>query len=241
MAHGGRPGWGISWIVLLAIALVAAQPAAASQPASRAACDGVRLVSAPFLAAGIGGLTLEISEPLDGLILCQPISLRSHAARPATPKAGCENSRVPGFKLRPKLAAESVRCLIDKERAARGLHQLDPQEKLKKAAKRHTEHMLASGCFAHSCPGEANLVGRVTSAGYLPCACTWSVGENIAWGTRRKSTPAGIVDAWMHSPPHRETILTASMREVDVGVRSGKPGNHNAKGATYTANFGFKT
>ncbi len=241
MARGGRPLWGISSIVLLAIVLLAAQPAAASQPQSRAACDGVRLVSAPYLAAGIGGLTLEVSGPLDNLIICQPISLRSHGGRPATPKAGCENSRVPSFKLRPKLAAESVRCLIDKERAARGLHQLDPQNKLRKAAKRHTEHMLHSGCFAHSCPGEADLVGRITSAGYLPCTCTWRVGENIAWGSGRNSTPAATVDAWMHSPPHREMILTAGMREVDVGVRSGRPGDGHSKAATYTADFGFKT
>lgn len=235
MAQGWRLLAGVSSLALLAIAALAAAPAPASQPASKAPCDGVRLVSAPYLVAGIGDLVLDISGPLDDLILCQPVSLRD------APKRACENSREPGFRLKPRLAAASVRCLIDKERGARGLHALDPQEKLKKAAKRHSEHMVSSSCFAHTCPGEADLVSRVTSAGYLPCTCTWSVGENIAWGIGRHSTPAAIVAAWMASPPHREMILTGSMRDVDIGIKSGKPGNRKAGAATYTADFGYKT
>lgn len=125
-------------------------------------------------------------------------------------------------------------------RSAHGLGNLDAQNELKQAAKRHTAQMLSIGCFAHLCPGEPDLVGRVTSAGYLPCNCNWSVGENLAWGVGKHGSPAAIVDAWMASPGHRGLILTASMREVDVGVRSGKPGGPNAAAATYTADFGYR-
>ena len=52
------------------------------------------------------------------------------------------------------------------------------------------------------------MSARVTSAGYLPCNCSWSVGENLAWGKGKHGTPAAIVAAWMASPGHREMILT---------------------------------
>jgi uncharacterized protein YkwD len=57
---------------------------------------------------------------------------------------------------------------------------------------------------------------------------------------RRHSTPAAIVAAWMASDGHREIILTPDMKDVDIGVRRGKPGNAGAAAATYTADFGYR-
>ena len=70
--------------------------------------------------------------------------------------------------------------------------------------------------------------------------CSWQVGENIAWGRGKRSSPAAIVDAWMHSPPHRELILTGSIKDVGVGIKRGRPGDGKAKAGTYTADFGTK-
>jgi uncharacterized protein YkwD len=202
----------------------------------------VRLLAAPYIVIGVGGLTIDVSGPVNDLVHCQAVNLRqSGDATTRTASAGhCENAQVPGAQLKPRLGAKAVRCLIDKERRERGLNELDAQNALKEAAKRHTEQMLSIGCFAHLCPGEADLVGRVTSAGYLPCTCTWSVGENLAWGLGVHSSPAAIVAAWMASPPHRAMILTGSMRDVNVGVRPGKPDNRDAAAATYTADFGYR-
>jgi uncharacterized protein YkwD len=203
---------------VLFAALVATSVAAPAAPsAATDACSGVNLVAD------------------DGHVICQPVSRRSPMA-----KRGCQNSQVPGYKLRPKLAAAAIHCLFDKIRGGHGLRHLSPQNNLKKAAKRHTDQMLSIGCFAHQCPGEPDLVGRVTAAGYLPCTCNWSVGENLAWGIGWRATPAAIVDAWMASPPHREMILMGAMRDVDVGVKTGAPGSGTSKAATYTADFGVK-
>jgi uncharacterized protein YkwD len=224
------------------IALVAAVPSASSTPrASKKGCNGVHLLSAPYLVTGLDGVVIDVSGPLDYPVICQPISVRSADRLPADAKRGCENSRVPAYKLRPKQASESARCLIDKIRGGRGLRGLSAQRNLKKAAKRHTSRMLDIGCFSHQCPGEPDLVGRVTQAGYLPCTCTWSVGENLAWGIGQRATPAAIVDAWMASPPHREMILMGGMRDIDIGVKSGAPGSGTGKAATYTADFGVKS
>ena len=200
----------------------------------------MHLLSAPYVATGVDDVVTDVSGPLDDSVICQPVSVRHYRGVPASAKRGCANSRAPAYELRSKLAAASTRCLIDKVRGGRGMGGLTAQRKLKKAAKRHTDYMLSTNCFAHQCSGEPDLVARVTAAGYLPCTCSWSVGENLAWGIGRRATPAAIVDAWMASPPHREMILNGSMRDIDIGVKAGAPGSGTKKAATYTADFGVK-
>ncbi len=220
---------------------VAAPAGAAGPPASERAlgCQGVQLLSGPLIIRGIsdpvlGTVILEISEPGD-LATCQRIDLPLRARA-----SSCDGAQVPATKLRRRAAAAATVCLIDEIRRARGLNALAPQGNLKRAAKAHNRHMLDGACFSHQCSGEADLVQRVTSAGYLPCSCTWTVGENLAWGVKERSSPAAIVDAWMHSPPHREMILRRGLKDVGVGVIAGRPGSSKANGATYTADFGVK-
>jgi uncharacterized protein YkwD len=210
--------------------------ATASSTTKGIACDGVRLLAAPYIVLGVGPQVIDVSGVADDLVVCQPLNLR-----PVQRRTDCDDAHVPGVRLKPRLAAKSVRCLINEERRRRGLRELDGHSALKKAANGHSRRMVSAGCFAHTCPGEPDLVRRVTSTGYLPCgACTWSVGENIAWGQGRHSTPAATVAAWMASPGHRQLILTGSMEDVDIGVRTGKPGNPGADAATYTADFGYR-
>ena len=66
------------------------------------------------------------------------------------------------------------------------------------------------------------------------------LAENIAWGEGAKSSPAEIVDSWMHSPPHRDTILHPTLAEVGVGVALAAPtrAGSDTAAATYTTDFG---
>ena len=80
----------------------------------------------------------------------------------------------------------------------------------------------------------------VMATPYLPCHCTWRLGENIARGQGRRASPAAIVRAWMHSPPHRAEILSPSLRDVGVGVVWGSKRNRRANVGTFTADFGSK-
>ena len=216
-------------------------PQGASAATSPKACDGVRLLSAPYVAIGIDSVVLDVVGPTDDVVQCVPVEvprLQRAAARGSS--SACRNADVAGSSLKARRAAKAVRCLINAERARRGMKALDAQGELKLAAKRHTARMVDDGCFSHDCPGEPDLVSRVTSTGYLPCTCNWSVAENIAWGQGDNGSPAAIVAAWMASPPHRATILTPSLKEVDVGVRRGKPGGPKVAAATYTADFGYR-
>ena len=62
------------------------------------------------------------------------------------------------------------------------------------------------------------------ASGYAlhPSSIHLLTAQNIGYGTGPNATPAGIVKAWMLSPPHRKIILTAAY-DVGVGVARSVP------------------
>jgi uncharacterized protein YkwD len=143
-------------------------------------------------------------------------------------------------QVSPSHARHAVVCQINKKRRKHGLKVVDTKYALRKAGRRHSRYMQRHNCFAHQCPGERDLVSRIYATSYLPCNCTWRVGETLAWGARGLGTPRAIVKAWMHSAPHRHVILDRRLKNVGIGLLWGSPSNPGAKAATYTADFGLK-
>jgi uncharacterized protein YkwD len=209
-------------------------------------CDGVRMPLAPLIITGYGDVVTEISGPADDTVQC--VSPRAPRAESVADqrrltergRGGCANAREESFRLGRRAAAKAVRCLIDRERAQRGLNGLRANAKLARAARNHNSYMLAHECFSHQCAGEPDLARRVTLTDYLPCTCAWTVAENLAWGKDAHSTPAAIVDAWMNSPPHRDTLLRAGLRDIGVAMKRGVPGGRDGNSATFTADFGAR-
>ena len=79
--------------------------------------------------------------------------------------------------------------------------------------------------FSHTSRDGSDFVQRIRRTGYFKRASTWFVGENLAWGAGpNRSSPRGIVAAWMNSPPHRQNILNSRFREIGIGVVVGAPG-----------------
>ncbi|MGH2954258.1 MAG: CAP domain-containing protein [Solirubrobacterales bacterium] len=135
---------------------------------------------------------------------------------------------------------KAIQCLVNVERDAAGLRPLKRNKKLQRAAQRHNERMVGTGCFAHECPGESALDGRLDLVGYLKGNLTrWMFGENIAWGARERGTPRSIVAAWMASPGHRANILYGTFRQIGVGFSVGTPSG-DPVGGVYTTDFGFR-
>lgn len=188
------------------------------------------------------GIELIDGGDLGEEVLCVTSTSRRGEAQGANAdrrKGGCKGAKKPASNAKANQARKAVLCLIDKARQRRAKGGLKPSRSLKASSKRHSKKMVNSGCFAHQCNGEPALPSRVTRTGYLPCNCAWSVGENLAYGGGRSSTPAAIVGAWLKSPPHKAVML-GSYNHADVGVIKGAPGNRNFKGATFTINFGAK-
>jgi len=151
----------------------------------------------------------------------------------------------PGADAQPTLASKdaitrATLCMVNAERVSRGLGALRLHAQLSVAARRHSGDMVRRHYFSHTAPGGTRFVDRIRRTGYLRSVHHWVVAENIAWGSRAKALPGAIVSAWMHSPPHREAILTPTYRDAGVGVSRGVPIPRAPDGATYTIEFGAK-
>ena len=184
-------------------------------------------------------------KPYASLVLAFLVALLALAASPATPGASASACKRWGdsspTELRNSDARKAILCLVNKERDKAGLGNLDRDKKLQKAAQRHNDHMDGTGCFDHECGGEADLDSRLHGVGYLVGGLSqWAFGENIAWGSHELGTPDAIVNAWMHSPPHRANILNRDFKEIGVGFSVGTPSGGHEAGGIYTTDFGLR-
>jgi uncharacterized protein YkwD len=134
--------------------------------------------------------------------------------------------------------SDATLCLLNAERADRGLTTLKADRRLKRAALRHGGDMVDNGYFAHEGRNGSKPAQRIRAAGYLSSGGAWRIGENLAWGTGELATPRSIMAAWMNSPGHRANILTPAYREVGFGVIAGNPRSGDGSGATFVTEFG---
>lgn len=145
-------------------------------------------------------------------------------------------------KLSHGEARQAVMCLIDKKRHSHGKSGLDRDRRLQRAAQNHTEYMKSHSCFSHECSGEKSILGRLQAVNYITGSLSrWAYGENIVSGEDRRGTPSAVVDAWMHSAPHRANILSGTFRDVGIGFVEGTPSSPKGDGGTYTADFGLRS
>lgn len=149
--------------------------------------------------------------------------------------AGCPNENANPNAIGPMKAKAATLCLLNKERRARGLRPLKLNHKLSVAARRHARSMARRNYFSHG-----DFVGRIRAARYFTGARSWTVGENIAWGSWNFATPASINDGWMRSQKHRDNILNPRFREIGIGVAKGAPVGGQSLGATYATDFGAR-
>jgi uncharacterized protein YkwD len=108
---------------------------------------------------------------------------------------------------------------VNAERRRAGEPPLTLNPRLELAAQRHAEDMLARSFFGHRGSDGGTVRERAKAAGY-----SWHmVGENLAEG---QDSVKEAVEAWMHSPSHRENILNRGFRETGVGLAMGRdPGS----------------
>jgi uncharacterized protein YkwD len=139
------------------------------------------------------------------------------------------------------ILAKSTVCLLNDQRARRGLRKLRQNARLSRAAQQHTTDMVRRNYFSHTSRSGADIVDRLARTGYMRGARSWTVGENLAWGSGTRSPPRDIVAAWMRSPGHRSNILQRRFREVGIGVVFAAPRRTRGAAATYTTTFGARS
>ena len=137
-------------------------------------------------------------------------------------------------------AGRATLCLVNLERTQRGLSPLRQNALLDAASIEHSQDMVRRDYFEHATPDGRSVADRLRAIGYQR-GVSASAGENIAYGVGDKSTPASIVQAWMHSPGHRADILRPAFTEIGIGISLGAPEvleRDRQASATYTTDFG---
>jgi uncharacterized protein YkwD len=159
----------------------------------------------------------------------------------AAPSASaiCASASATPAEAAKRTIVRATLCTLNAERSRYGLPPLKLNRKLSAAARRHARDMVRRDYFAHDSLGGGSFVDRIRQAGYLTGANSWSVGENLAWGSHEKAAPRAITAMWMDSAGHRANILSSSFREVGIGFALGAPGA-SGPAATYATEFGTK-
>jgi uncharacterized protein YkwD len=151
--------------------------------------------------------------------------------------SSCAYSSASPSSVSSRTAVRTTACLLNHERAKRGLRKLRLNGRLSRAAARHASDMVRRRYFSHFSPSGTTFLQRIRQTGYLSRARSWSAGENIAWGSGGLGTPRAIVRAWMRSPGHKANILNRRFREFGLGIARRSP---RGAGATYVNEFGFR-
>jgi uncharacterized protein YkwD len=150
----------------------------------------------------------------------------------------------PGADLRPRpadtgLPEAATVCLLNGERRAHGLRPLRANGYLQAIAGEQVGGMVSWNYFADVRPSGSTPARLIKVSRYGARAAKLSTGENIGWGTGGEATPARMVAAWMHSPPHRAVILARGFRDVGVGIAAALPSalGRGSHGALYAVEF----
>lgn len=116
-------------------------------------------------------------------------------------------------------AADEVLARTIAARRAAGKPGLSRSLNLMSAAQLQADQMAKTGTMSHALPGTEypTLKERLAAVSYEMRAA----GENIAEG---QESPAEVLSSWMHSPGHRQNILSSEYTEIGTGVAMGRDG-----------------
>jgi uncharacterized protein YkwD len=175
--------------------------------------------------------------------LAAPATARADGGPAARARAASERcasaDAMPGQAAVEDLRAATL-CLMNAERAARGLGRLQADPLLGRVAASYARQMVRGQFFDHTSPAGSTMLARIRSTSYLRDVTSWSVGENLAWGSGNLATPRAMVRAWMQSAEHRANLLDRHFADVGIGVTPGAPValEPGELGGTYVTDFG---
>lgn len=156
--------------------------------------------SAPTAEPTAGPSSTPTTEPTAGPSAAPTAEPSSEPA--PSPSADPSDSSV------QKNYAQQVLELVNEERAKEGKSPLALDQKLCEAAAVRAEEIVSQ--FSHTRPDGTACFTALKQIGIS----YRTAGENIAAG---QSTPAAVMDSWMHSEGHRANIMSSDFGKLGVG------------------------
>jgi uncharacterized protein YkwD len=154
--------------------------------------------------------------PRNSLTLLTLLSATVLATQTPLAPAQTAPSRQIGNSMAIPADAWKIVQLANEARTNAGAQPLRWDAALAAAARKHCERMAAEGPIAHRYPGELDVEERAAQAG----ARFSLIEENVALAP----TPAEIHEAWMHSPKHRDNLLSPDVDRIGVALVAGRNG-----------------
>jgi uncharacterized protein YkwD len=127
-----------------------------------------------------------------------------------------------GAELNTTAIEQAVHTTVNRERAARGLATYEYRPDAAAAAENHAAWMVETGRLEHT-------PDRYTCGPGANIAYTYAYGDiETGWGEianhHGNETKIGqyLVKQWLHSPPHREHLLSQEYAGEGIGVAAGE-------------------
>jgi uncharacterized protein YkwD len=138
-----------------------------------------------------------------------------------------------------KQARGALLCLVNRERARRGLRAMRVNRRLNGVARRHAGDLVRFRFVGHHSPRRGGLMQRVKRSGWARGRRSWTYGEIMGDGLNRGASPSRIMRAWMRRPIHSKAILHPRFTSMGVGAVRGRPrGSRSKRGArTFVMTF----
>lgn len=109
---------------------------------------------------------------------------------------------------------QEVLALTNQFRTANGLDPLTLDNRLDRAAQKHSDRMVQDDFLGHVGVNNSTPLMRAEAEGYD----VWAIAENIGAGY---SSPESIVESWKQSPEHRANLLNPAYESMGVGYTFG--------------------
>jgi hypothetical protein len=105
-------------------------------------------------------------------------------------------------------ARSALACVVNQQRARRGLEPLRQNARLRRAAAGHSAQMVHDGYYAHDSANGQGFARRIVAHRYVSRRDDYVLGENLAWSAGELSTgtwinqPSSYRFRWQRLGPH---------------------------------------
>lgn len=130
--------------------------------------------------------------------------------KPTTSSKPAPETSEPQLPKTPASAVQQVVDLVNQARADAGCDPLRVDERLNRAAGKHSADMAARDYFSHDTPEGEDFAERIEDEGYPNPGA-----ENIARGQRNAGA---VMDSWMSSGGHRANIVNCELTAIGIGL-----------------------
>jgi len=139
----------------------------------------------------------------------------------------------------PAAQQGTMLCLVNYARAQRGLQPVATAVPLSTAAALKARQIAQCDRFDHDpCGTGSDVVFDL--AKYKVGASRWGTGENLAMASVQIASPRHILNGWLESDGHRETLFRPDWREQGVALLPGVTLEGHLDINIWVSDFGFR-